>query len=84
MKNYIEICIFTVNFTSTENFGSRYFAQTVSLTRFEFTLGNTVIKVIDFFPNWQNSVEIATLQIIGHALLSTNFINPSVTLAELV
>ena len=27
----------------------------------------------DLFPNWQNSVQIATLQMIGHVLLSTNF-----------
>ena len=26
-----------------------------------------------FFPNWQNSLATAKLQIIGHALLSTNF-----------
>ena len=31
---------------------------------------NTTLKYI---PNWQNSVQIATLQMIGHALLSTNF-----------
>ena len=28
---------------------------------------------LDFFPNWQNSVQIAALQVIGHALLSINF-----------
>ena len=28
---------------------------------------------IDLFPNWRNSVQIATLQMIGHRLLSTNF-----------
>ena len=26
-----------------------------------------------FFPNWRNSVQITTLQMIGHALLNTNF-----------
>ena len=30
-------------------------------------------KRLDFFPNCRNSVHIATWQIIGHALLSTNF-----------
>ena len=28
---------------------------------------------LDIFPNWQNSVQIATLHMIGHALLSTNY-----------
>ena len=28
---------------------------------------------VDFCPIWLNSVQIATLQMIGHALLSTNF-----------
>ena len=30
-------------------------------------------RVLDVFPNLRNSVQIATLQMIGHTLLSTNF-----------
>ena len=31
------------------------------------------IEVFDFFPNWQNLLPTAKLQMIGHDLLSTNF-----------
>ena len=31
------------------------------------------IITIDLFPNWRNSVQIDTLQMIGHALFITNF-----------
>ena len=31
---------------------------------------------IRHFPNWRNSVQTATWQMIGHALLSTNFNTP--------
>ena len=36
-------------------------------------LGSEINIPLDFFPNWRNSVQIAILQIIGHALLRTNF-----------
>ena len=39
---------------------------------------------VHVFPNWRHSVQIATLLMIGHALLSTNFQHPSASLAELV
>ena len=32
-----------------------------------------VSYLIDIFPNWWNSMQIATLQMIGHAVLGTNF-----------
>ena len=31
------------------------------------------LRQIDIFPNWQNSLRTVKLQMIGHALLSTNF-----------
>ena len=30
-------------------------------------------NIIDFFPNWQNSLQTASWQMIGHALYSTTF-----------
>ena len=47
--------------------GSNHSTDEPSVTSIGFING------IDLFPNWQNSVQIATLQMIGHALLSTNF-----------
>ena len=34
---------------------------------------NNLIHTVDLFLNWRNPVLIATLQMIGHVLLSTNF-----------
>ena len=31
------------------------------------------LNPVDLFPNWRNSVQIATLQMIGQTLLDTNF-----------
>ena len=38
----------------------------------------------DIFPNWLNSLPTATLQMIGHALLSANFRHHSDSLANVV
>ena len=35
--------------------------------------GIECLVAIDIFPNWPNSLPTAKLQMIGHALLSTNF-----------
>ena len=38
-----------------------------------------VVKKKRFFPNWQNSLPIASWQMIGHTLLSTNVIPCTLT-----
>ena len=47
--------------------------KAVRLIHVPFFKPDLSVYPVDCFPNWRNSVHVATLQIIGHVLLSTNF-----------